>query len=237
VALVATLAGAILGSLLTLVGLSLPAVQGRVFGGRLALVPAASRAPERAEPTGAAASPDLRSPPAAAAQAALGEPPSSAPEAQAPAPPPPATPAPAPPAPALPGVAAAPEGVATEAPGLELPNAPGEEAVLPVAFVSGSTRVAAADVDAFRELARQIGEQRTLRFELVGYASEGETADLDAAVRLAARRADKALDMIRSFGPSGHRFETRGAAADEPLPAAARRADGSGAVVLRPSSR
>lgn len=114
------------------------------------------------------------------------------------------------------------------------PSRPGvpDQMVLPISFVYGRPRIVQADRTALRSLARSIVSDRRSRYELIGYAAEDEEPDPDRLRQLKARRAVRARDLIRSFGPSSQRFKTRAAGSDEPQPTLEDRDRQHGAVLL-----
>lgn len=108
-----------------------------------------------------------------------------------------------------------------------------DQMVLPISFVRGRPRIVEADRTALRSLARSIVSESRSRYELIGYAADDEESDPDRLRHLKARRAVKARDLIRSFGPSSQRFRSRAAESDEPQPALEDREGQHGAVLLR----
>lgn len=104
--------------------------------------------------------------------------------------------------------------------------------VLPVLFRQGSARPREPDRAALRSIAAAIVAHPELRLELVGHAAPGERGDPEARRRLGARRASKALELVRSFGPSRRRFSARAARPGEDVPPGASGDPATGRVVV-----
>lgn len=100
----------------------------------------------------------------------------------------------------------------------ELPD----ESVLPITFEDGEFENVEVDETALERIVAVMLAQPTLRFEIIGYASLEECDTVEEAQFVSARRARKAVRIIRQHGPTGKRFVTRGARPDDTAPAGAK---------------
>jgi len=110
-----------------------------------------------------------------------------------------------------------------------------EEMVLPIDFERGRPTIIGSNRGELQRIADAIISVRRNRYELVGFASAEDMADEEDRRHLAARRARRALDLLRSLGPSSQRFLARAARSSESAPPrrASAPAESDGAVVLR----
>lgn len=96
----------------------------------------------------------------------------------------------------------------------ELPD----ESILPITFEEGGYENVEVDEDALERIVAVMLDQPTLRFEVIGYASLDECDSVEEVLFISARRARKAVRIIRQHGPTGKRFVTRGARPDDDAP-------------------
>lgn len=87
--------------------------------------------------------------------------------------------------------------------------------VLPMSFPPGEDDPASFDDETLRRIAEIIESSRTLRVELIGFASTSEGLGPALAQVVAERRAIAAEDQMRTYGLSRRRFASRAARPDE----------------------
>jgi hypothetical protein len=107
---------------------------------------------------------------------------------------------------------------------------------LPIRFRSGSFSPTDVDDVALRRIVRQIIENRSASYTIIGFASESEAPSQHRRERIASRRASYCMDLIRSYGPSRRRLESRALEPGDMLPEGAG-VEGQGVVFIQEQSR